>query len=262
MLAQERRDKIIELVNTNKIVRVSDLSELFCTTEVTIRRDLDELQAQKKICRIHGGAIPLKSASKSLTREELSIRCPAEKKMIAQCAYHFVEDNDAILLDASTTALELVHLLIDGAKKNLTIVTNSFKAISLLQTRLDMDLFHIGGQVKRDMDSTFGDLAETLLKNIRVDKCFLGTTGIDIDFGYSDPNFNDSSIKKQMIAAAKQKFIIADHTKFNDSYIGKFAEFSGSIDYLITDRLPSGLDREHIESNVNLIIAEEKTSSI
>lgn len=258
MLAQERRDKIIELVNTNKIVRVSDLSELFSTTEVTIRRDLDELQAQKKVCRIHGGAIPLKSTSKSLTQEELSIRCPSEKKMIAQCAYHFIEDNDAILLDASTTALELVHLIIEGPKKNLTIVTNSFKAIALLQSRCDMDLFHIGGQVRRDMDSTFGALADTLLKNIRVDKCFLGTTGIDIYFGYSDPNFNDSSIKKGMISAAKQKFIIADHTKFNDSYIGKFADFSGAIDYLITDRLPSGLDREYIEANVNLIIAEEE----
>lgn len=258
MLAQERRDRIIELVNTNKIVRVSDLSELFSTTDVTIRRDLDELQAQKKIRRIHGGAIPLKATSKSLTQEELSIRCPSEKKMVAQCAYHFIEDNDAILLDASTTALELVRLIIEGPKKNLTIVTNSFKAIALLQPRYDMDLFHIGGQVRRDMDSTFGALADTLLKNIRVDKCFLGTTGIDIYFGYSDPNFNDSSIKKGMISAAKQKFIIADHTKFNDSYIGKFADFSGSIDYLITDRLPSGLDREYIETNVNLIIAEEE----
>lgn len=259
MLAQERRDKITEMVNTNKIVKVSELSELFSTTEVTIRRDLDELQTQKKLRRIHGGAIPAKAASKNLTCEELSTRCPLEKKRIAQCAYNFIEDNDAVLVDASTTAMELVKLLAEGRKKNLTIVTNSFKAVSMLQSRPGISLFHIGGQVRSDMDSTFGPLAITLLKNIRVDKCFLGTTGIDIHFGYSDPNFNDSSIKKEMILCAKQKFIIADHTKFNDSYIGKFAEFTGSIDYLITDLLPAGLDREYIESHVNLILAEESS---
>lgn len=258
MLAQERKNKIMDLVTTNKIVKVSELSELFHTTEVTIRRDLDELQAKKKLRRIHGGAIPITSASRSFSQEELSIRCPEEKKQIARCCIDFINDNDALLFDASTTSLELVRLLASGSKKNLTVVTNSFQAVDLLKDRADFHLFQIGGQVSRNMNSTFGALSALVLRNIRVDKCFIGTSGIDINFGYSDPILDDTTIKSEMLSASKQKFIIADHTKFNDSYIGKFADFTGTIDYLITDRLPRGIDREYIEANVNLIVAGEQ----
>lgn len=108
------------------------------------------------------------------------------------------------------------------------------------------------------MNSTFGTLSALVLRNIRVDKCFIGTSGIDINFGYSDPILEDTTIKSEMLSASKQKFVIADHTKFNDSYIGKFADFSGTIDYLITDHLPGGVDRDYIETNVNLIVAEEQ----
>lgn len=258
MLAQERKNKIIELVTTNKIVKVSELSELFHTTEVTIRRDLDELQSQKKLRRIHGGAIPVTSASRGFSQKELSVRCPEEKKMIARCCINFINDNDALLFDASTTALELIRLLAAGNKRNLTVVTNSFYAIELLKDRTDFHLFQIGGQVSRNMNSTFGTLSALVLRNIRVDKCFIGTSGIDINFGYSDPILEDTTIKSEMLSASKQKFVIADHTKFNDSYIGKFADFSGTIDYLITDHLPGGVDRDYIETNVNLIVAEEQ----
>lgn len=258
MLAQERQDKILQIAEKNKIVKVSELSQLMNATEATIRRDLDELQKKKKVLRIHGGAILSKSASRDMTENELSVRCLNAKRTIAKKAYEFIDDNDAIIIDSSTTCLELVKLLKEGGKKHLSVITNSFRIIPILNERPDFQVIHTGGQVKASLNSSYGSIAAKMLKEIKVDKCFIGTSGIDLEYGYSDPNLEDYSLKAQMLKTAKQKFVLADHTKFNDSYIGKFADFTGTIDYLITDFLPDSVDRERVEASVNLIVAEEK----
>ncbi|WP_343248660.1 DeoR/GlpR family DNA-binding transcription regulator [Diplocloster hominis] len=255
MLAQERKDRIIEIISKNKVAKVSELSHLLKATEATIRRDLDELQENKKIRRIHGGAILYKPAGKDMSDQELSVLCPEEKKLIAQKAYEFIDDNDAVIIDSSTTCLELIRLIASGNKKGLSVITNSFKAIFLLIDRQDIQLIHTGGQVKSRLQCAYGTIAVKMVDGIKVDKCFIGTSGIDPEYGYSDPNLDDCAIKEHMLNASKQKFVLADHTKFNESYIGKFADFCGTIDYLITDSLGGGIDREVLEANVNLILA-------
>ncbi len=256
MLAQERQSKILELVQQNNIVKVSSLSQLFQTTETTIRRDLDELQKAKKIRRVHGGAVPVKNPNKDLTDDELSIICPDEKEKIAQAAISYIDDHDTLFLDSSSTVLQLARLLLISDKKELLIVTNSFHIVSLLHKRKDYHLIHTGGEVKRAMISSYGPVALKMLQNIKVDKSFLGTSGIDSSFGYSDPNLNDSALKEAALKASRLHFILADHTKFNESYIGKFADFKDTVDYLITDSIPKSIDLSVYEEAVNLVIAD------
>lgn len=255
MLAEERKTEIINLIAQKNIVKVVELSKLFNATEATIRRDLDELQKRKKLRRVHGGAVSLKPTSKILSDNELSALCMTEKKLIAQKAYEFIDDNDSVIFDASTTVLELAKLIATGNKKNLSIVTNSFNVVSVLSQKKDIHVLHVGGQVQYSMHYSIGSITENVLKNLRVDKCFLGTNGIDIEYGYSVPSFEDASTKKYMLKSSKQKFILADHTKFGATYMGNIVGFSGEIDYLITDSIPQTLNRDLYDSHVNLIIA-------
>lgn len=254
MLAEERKNIIVEIVNKNRIVKVSELSKMLNTTEATVRRDLDELQKIKKVRRVHGGAISLNPTSKPFTTNELSILCKEEKKHIAKKAYEYVDDNDALLFDASTTVLELARLIAEGDKKGISILTNSFNVVSMLSNKNDIKVIHTGGQVSYNMNYSTGFITEKIIRDLRVDKCFVGTNGIDPIYGYSVPSFEDASVKKCMLSASKQRFVLADHTKFGETYMAKFADFTGDVDYLITDSFPENIDREPYESNVNLVV--------
>ena len=255
MLAAERHSKIIEIINHDRIVKVAELSRVLHTTETTVRRDLDELEKQKKVRRIHGGAMTLNPTSKPFSEQELRILCMNEKQKIAKAAYTFVDDNDALLLDASTTAQELAKLIAAGNRKHISLITNSFNIISYLMHTPHVRVIHTGGQLLSEMNYSIGVVTENMIRDLKVDKCFLGTNGVDPDYGYSVPTFEDASVKKCMIAAAKQRFILADHTKFSEAYMGKFADFTGEIDYLITDNETNDLDLDIYETNVNLVLA-------
>lgn len=259
MLAAERKNFIMEQITKNKIVKVVELSKKLNTTEVTIRRDLEELQSQKKVHRVYGGAIAVSSAAKLDSKTELLVRCIEEKKKIALTAYDYVDDQDAIILDASTTVLELAKLISKGEKRNISIITNSFDVVSVFaQTspRPDLNVFHTGGQLLANMNSGIGTITLSTLESIRVDKCFLGVNGIHVDFGYSCPSFEDAAVKKSMLTSAKQRFILADHTKTSEMYMGKFADITGDIDYLIMDNMLSHSDEDALSKCTNLILAK------
>lgn len=255
MLAEERKDKIINIIEKNRIAKVAELSKLLNTTEATVRRDLEELQKQKKIQRVHGGAISVNNTNREFCYSELSTFCIEEKKRIAARAFEFVADNDALLMDASTTVFELASLLLYSGLKGLSIITNSFNLVSLLRSS-QIRVIHTGGQLSSSMNYAIGSVAEQMLNGLRVDKCFLGTNGIDPSYGYSVPSFEDASVKKCMLTASRQKFILADHTKFGESYMAKFANFTGDIDYLITDCLSAEIDPSAFDPNINLLLAE------
>ncbi len=256
MLAEERKSKIIELVNKEKIVKVFDLSQKFNTTEVTIRRDLLELEKRKKLRRVHGGAISLNPRGIALNRNDLAILCKEEKIRIARAAYGFINDSDALMFDASTTVQELAKLISEGDRKNLSVITNSFNVVNILSTKSDIHVIHTGGQVSYNMNYSTGVLTESMIRNLRVEKCFIGSNGVDDVYGYSVPTFEDASVKRSMIKAASETFVLADHTKFGDTYMAKFAEFSGDIDYLISDVEPTEIDIDLLKANVNFIVAE------
>lgn len=106
------------------------------------------------------------------------------------------------------------------------------------------------------MKSAIGVVAENMIRKLRVEKCFVGTNGVDEDYGYSVPTFEDASVKRCMLDAAGETFVLADHTKFGETYMAQFAEFSGKIDYLISDRAPAEIDLDLLRANTKFIIAK------
>ncbi|MBR5559411.1 MAG: DeoR/GlpR transcriptional regulator [Oscillospiraceae bacterium] len=261
MLAHKRKELIKEMVSKYRIVRVSDLSERFQTSDVTIRRDLKELEEAGLLKRTHGGAIKVTNTAFDPALVDLETTQVAEKLQIAREAYKHINDNDAIVLDPSSTVAYLATLLKSGEKKNITLVTNSFKEVMELVDCPEVEVIHIGGQLRHKLQSAIGPIAEASLRNLKVDKAFIGCNGIDFQNGYTTTNLFEGQIKQAMMKSANQTYMLADSSKFHQTYLGVVAPING-VDYLITD---SGVDAETIaqaeEAGINLIVAGQTSEN-
>lgn len=255
MLAEARRQHILELLEQKSVITVSELSQLLDATETTIRRDLELLQNRNMLNRVHGGAMLLRPKAEVTPLSQLEEYNTEEKHRIACAAYKLIRNGDTIILDVSTTVLELVKLIAEGDRQNLSIITNSFTIVDKLRDCSGIRLIHTGGQMSSMFNCSLGMLTENAIRGLRVDKCFLGVNGVEANYGYSTPTFEFAAVKNAIINASQTAIVLCDHTKFGETYMGKFAEFSGSIHYVITDMLPHEYERLFAATNTKVIIA-------
>ena len=253
MFAEERQERIFQIVNQRSSVRVSELSDELEISEVTIRRDLDELQRQKRIIRTHGGAMATYSAGTGKTFSQHVAKDTELKRQIARAAYDMIRDDDTILLDNSTTVSELVKLIAVGNKQNLRIITTSLVAPGLLKRKENCTVQIVGGEVNFSCESVEGSSACRFIKGIRVDKAFVGINGVDEEFGFSTPRYIDADIKNAILHSAHCGIVLADNTKLGKTYLAHV----DSPDYLITDEMISGFDYEGL-TGTTVIFANEK----
>jgi len=256
MFAEERQQKIYDMICERRSIKVSELSSLMKISEVTIRRDLEELHNQNLILRTHGGAIAKYSVANEISAMELisSHKCVNEKRMISELAYTHVKDNDTILTDSSSTVYELIKLIATGKKKNLLIVTTSLLTVNVLSACSDIKVIMIGGEVNYRHNNMEGHITKEIIKSLRADKCFIGVNGIDEKFGYSTPRFEDAEVKSLIIESSIQSFLLADNTKFGKTYLARINE---ECDYLITDRRLQGYDYDWLTERTDLLFAAD-----
>lgn len=235
MLAEERRQEILRLLDNKDSVHVSDLSKTLDVTEETIRRDLDVLDKRKLLKRIHGGAVPLVSNNKNELsfniRQNKKIK---EKKQIATKAIKLIAEGDTIFLDASSTSLFLAKEL--KKTQNITVVTNSIRIIFELSDLNNITVISTGGILRPNSLSFVGPLANETLKKYFADKIFASCKGISVNYGATDSNELEIEVKQNMIKQSKKLIILSDHSKVNEIGLTQFASIE-EIDTLITDEL-------------------------
>ena len=253
MFAEERQEKIFQIVTQRNSVKVSELSDELDISEVTIRRDLDVLQRQKRIIRTHGGAMAAYSVGKAITYSTLASKQVDLKQLIALAAYDMIADDETILLDNSSTVSELAKLIAGGNKKNLRIITNSLVTPQLLGDSGNCTVQIVGGEVNFKYQSTEGSVACQILRDIRVDKCFIGINGVDEAFGFSTPRYSDADVKREMLHSSHCSIVLADHTKLGKTYLARI----GTPDYLITDQMMAGFAYENL-TGTTVIFANER----
>lgn len=253
---EERKQAILHQLKQNDRVYVVDLSREYDISEVTIRKDLKELEERGALRRIHGGAAKLTKVAIELSLAEMQKINIKEKRAIAKEAYKFISDNDAILLDGSTTNRELAYLLRDGDKKGLTVITSAIHTACELSPCEHLEVVQIGGSIRRTLFTTTGPLATTAIRGLHVDKAFIGVNGIDIKTGFTTQNLFECELKCCMIESASQSFVLADSSKANVVTLSVVCPITG-VDFLITD---SGIDpnfRHELErTGVELIVAD------
>lgn len=232
MLVAERLQKIVELVNERKSIRVSELSEICSVTEETIRRDLDKLEAEGKLLRSHGGAVSIKETHSETPYPVREITNADEKRRIAQEAIKHIEPRERILLDASTTAWWIAKLLPDMP---LTVLTNSMKVALELAGKKEIQVISTGGLMTQGSLSYVGPLAERSLGHYHVEKFFFSCQGIHPAGGISESNELQALVKQKMLSISDEAYLLADYSKFGVRAFAHVADFK-SVGYLITDQ--------------------------
>jgi DeoR/GlpR family transcriptional regulator of sugar metabolism len=232
MLANQRRDKILELIREDGHAKVLDLSRIFKVTEVTIRQDLERLEKEGFVVREHGGAY-LKNIDLSVRNFALQNQENLTEKMaIARKAVEFIYDGDTIILDSGSTTTEIAKLLTSyGA---LTVITNALNIALILGANPGINVVVTGGEFKAPTLSLTGQKAADFFQNLHVDKLFLASAGISQKSGLTYPGISDICVKLAMIEAANETFLVADSTKIGRSAFASLGALS-LIDYLITD---------------------------
>jgi len=233
MLKEERQNFIIDLLNKNKVIKVGDITDQINVTDMTVRRDLQELEKKNLLVRIHGGA---KIVEEDISKFELShqekININLEKKQdIAKKISHQINNGETIFFGAGTT-IELTYdyLNIDRAK----IITNSIHIFNKFKNDRRFELILVGGSYREISGAFVGTIANDFLSSIHVDKAFIGVNGIDEEFIYNS-NETEGLTQLYILNNAKDKYIVADSTKFDRKDFYQFYSLV-NVDYLITDK--------------------------
>lgn len=232
LYAEERKNKIISLLEETGRVEVPDLVTLFNVSGTTIRNDLRELEKEERLTRTHGGAIKIQKRS---FEDRPAIRTATEeKKEIAKKAVSFIENGDSIAIDTGTSCLAFAQELIHSDLVNLKVITNDLTVASLVEDQTEYTVFFTGGVIRNGFHYASGEHVISSLKGFLVDKVVLGTTSFSTETGFSTPNFGISEIKRTLISIAKKKIVLCEAAKIGKDSLNVFAT-PNDIDVMITD---------------------------
>jgi len=236
VLNVERRQLIVAFIEKNGGATVAELKERFRVSDVTVRRDLTQLSKQGYIERGHGGAVPRRFRRSQglpelpvLERAHLMV---AEKRRIGEAAARYVEDGDVVLISGGSTTAEMVPYL--SGRRELTVATNALNIASLLTPYQNIRTVITGGVLRHSELSMLGPLAEDALGNLRVDKLFMGSPAIHVDYGLSADDTTEVQSDRNIMAAAREVIVLADHTKFGKIAMMRVAPIV-QVRRLITD---------------------------
>lgn len=231
-MKSKRKQLILEKVMKDKFVSLEYLVKALDTSESTVRRDLDELESERKLRRVHGGAESLHFLQEEESNQEKSIKNIQEKTKIAQKAASLIQEYDVIFIDAGTTNELLVNELHDPS---VTVVTNSIHHATKLVER-NIPTVIIGGVVKRSTDASIGGVALNQIGQLNFDKAFIGMNGIDDGF-FTTPDMEEGAVKRAILENAKRTYVLADASKLGNTSFAKVAPVSRAR--LITNQTES-----------------------
>lgn len=232
MLAQERHDEIVRLVNENGSVLVKDLAKRFSVTEDSIRKDLTALEKQGLLKKTYGGAMRIRVNEHEIAVSKRKGKNLPQKREIARKAAMFIRDGDMIFLDNSTCNLELARILIEQ-KKPVTIVTGMIDILLLFQQPCEPRLIFVGGELNRERDAFNGTMANQLIDRFNFDLAFMGVVSVDLERDRVTTYEADDGITKELaMRNASQSYLMLEKRKFDAEGNYSFAtleDFTGAV---------------------------------
>ncbi|AZU62807.1 DeoR/GlpR family DNA-binding transcription regulator [Neobacillus mesonae] len=260
LAGEERKRKILELLEIKGKVKVRDLSEMLEVSTETIRKYLDELHQEEKLKKVYGGAINLAFFDEEPSTSEREVIHSDEKKKIGEMAANLINDNDVIAIDDGSTPLQLVKNL--QKKRNLTIFTTSINALSVLielsqQNVFTGKIFVLGGEINTVHHRVTGGFTMEMLDNIYVDKYFISADGLSKDDGITGYDYSKGMVTKKLIEHSNKTILLIDHSKVGKRTNFKMADLK-DISMIICDQ-PHPEDWEHMlrENEVEWLAASQ-----
>lgn len=243
-LANSRRMKILEWLQEEGSARVRELSAAFGVSEVTIRLDLERLEAEGHVVREHGGAY-LKTVPQQVRAMTLQhLANLDQKRRIGRAAAALVADGETIILDSGSTTTEVAANLMD--REDLTVITNALNIALNLGALPSISVHMPGGQFKAPTLSLSGEKSADYFKGLFAQKLFLATAAISRDAGLTYPSLADLYVKRAMIESAQKVILVADSSKIGRTSFSSLGDVS-LINVLVTDDGITDQDKKSFE---------------
>jgi len=249
VLAEQRRELILERVRAAGGARVADLTDEFAVSDMTVRRDLEVLARRGLVDKVHGGAtLPTSRAIEEPGFEAKSVRELAEKHAVAAVAARLVAPGQAVAIGAGTTTWVLAQHLADVP--DLTVVTNSVRVADELRAT---HMVVLTGGVRTPSDALVGPVADQVLSSLHVDVAFLGCHGLDERAGLTTPNLAESQTNRAFRRAAGRLVVVTDSSKWGTVGLVSFAGLA-EVDVLVVDSALAEPAREALEGRVGQLL--------
>ena len=230
---QERKRQILEIILKEKKVNVKELSKRLFISEPSIRRDLAELEKEKLLRRVHGGAI-LEEHSDSYIKIPFIIRefeFYDAKNIIAKKAADLVKDGDVIMLDASSSAYAMIPFLAD--KSNITVITSGVKSLIRL-AEYGINTYSTGGRLLPSCLSMIDSDAQDTISNYHADIVFFSCRGLSEDGIATDFSIEENLVRQKMIAQSKRAVLLCAGEKYGKKYMHNLCKVK-DIDCVVSE---------------------------
>lgn len=255
MLAQERQNYILALIEEKGTVRTIDLAEQFKVTDETIRRDLQILSENEQLTRIHGGACSLSGRPRLQSFSERSGLNVESKKAIANAVAEWIQPGRTYAFDSSTTAFALVSILPDLPYR---VVTNAFAVLQQLVVMHNVQLISTGGGYHPKTHTFVGNDSVESLRRHHINTAFVSCIGFDCERGASEGFEQQATFKERLLQYADEVVLLVDSSKFNHRSEYYFAEVA-AIDHIVTDSGISDKSAAQIRvKGIKLTIADKR----
>ena len=236
MIPELRKEIILNTLNESGILYTHDIMEKCNVSEITIRRDLTELESKGLLIRTHGGAVKSQAIDMLFTYDLKINQNRRNKELICQWAANYIDEGDIIFIDCGTT-LSLIAKNI--AKFNsLTVITTSLPVVSELIRFRNIRLSLIGGEIDNERQATYGPIAENNIEKHHADKAFIGVDGLSLKKGLSSYDDKEGAVTLKMMENSDKVFLLCDSSKIEKNSFVKIASIT-KIHHLITDKLIS-----------------------
>ncbi|WP_077328710.1 DeoR/GlpR family DNA-binding transcription regulator [Virgibacillus siamensis] len=255
MFATERRNKIINLLYNQKRITVKELASQIGVSEATLRTDLTKMENDGLLTRTHGGAVLNEDENNDTSFSVRKRKNKKEKMQIAIQAYKEIEEKQCIMLDASSTALELARYL-KSKPIRLTVLTSGIQTALELSDNPDITVIMIGGVVTNKSTSIEGKLGIDILNHVNIDIMFTSANGFSPENGLTDFNLYEVELKKEVLQRSKKVIAIIDSSKIGTTSSGVFAR-TEQINTLITDKpVENNITEELAKRGIEIIFPE------
>lgn len=245
-----RQRQIHEQIAQSGEVRISELSERYGVTEMTIRRDLEKLEEGGSVRRTFGGAIYV---YRDVALQDRTGLYMDEKVRIGRQAASLIAPGESVFLDGGTTTLQIARALKAG--QQITVVTNALNIAAELASK-QIPTIMTGGMLLESTHSLVGPIAAQSLSGMAFDRAFLGATGLSEAHGFSNSNLYEAEIKRIAVRQARETTVVLDRTKFGARVLVSFAGLA-DVKRIVTDLPPEGeLARACAEAGVRIEVAE------
>ena len=236
----ERKNQIIKILLKEKQVTVHELAQMLYISEPSIRRDLTELEKEKLVRRVHGGAI-LEEHSESLVKIPFLLRELEDhdaKAIIAERAAALVQDGDVIMMDASSSAYAVIPYL--AQKSNLTVITSGVKALLKL-AEYGIDAYSTGGHLLPSCFALANADAHDIISRYNADIAFFSCRGISPDGMITDFSIEENLVRSKMIERSKRSVLLCAGKKLNQTYMHNICSIRDVTHVITEGELPENL---------------------